>query len=122
MSPETRLPLLMPYSNGATLRFLVPAILRGSQKNVCRITRVSISADSVYYDDSDDSGTSSVIPIAYRPVSSIGSTDGESMDDDSGRTWSYLAIDQAHRQRICLSLRTLEDIRSALLGLWSRLT
>ncbi|XP_061506240.1 uncharacterized protein LOC133392078 [Anopheles gambiae] len=72
----------MPYSNGATLRFLVPAVLRGSQRSVCRLTRVSISSDSVYHDDSDDSGASSVIPIAYRPVSSPGSTDGESMDGD----------------------------------------
>lgn len=75
----------MPYSNGATLRFLVPAVLRGSQRSVCRLTRVSISSDSVYHDDSDDSGASSVIPIAYRPVSSPGSTDGESMDGDKQR-------------------------------------
>ncbi|XP_053667829.1 dentin sialophosphoprotein-like [Anopheles marshallii] len=91
---------VMPYSNGATLRFLIPAVLRGSQKNVCRITRVSISADSVYYDDSDDSGTSSVTPIAYRPVSSIDSTDGGSMDDDNQSASPIRAVMEADPVRV----------------------
>lgn len=58
----------MPYSNGATLRFLLPAPFRGNSQD-CNLTaaRHSQSSDSVYRDEADDV-LGSITPLAYRPM------------------------------------------------------
>ncbi|XP_062539207.1 uncharacterized protein LOC134207518 [Armigeres subalbatus] len=56
----------MPYSNGATLRFLLPIPFRNNYQD-CNLTRLSQSSDSVYHDEADDV-VGSIIPLAYRPM------------------------------------------------------
>ncbi|XP_065072904.1 uncharacterized protein LOC135697200 [Ochlerotatus camptorhynchus] len=59
----------MPYSNGATLRFLLPIPFRSNYQD-CNLTRLSQSSDSVYHDEAYDV-VGSIIPLAYRPMSAI---------------------------------------------------
>ncbi|XP_052563126.1 uncharacterized protein LOC120432193 [Culex pipiens pallens] len=72
----------MPYSNGATLRFLLPGPFRGNAQD-CNLARQSQSSDSVYRDEADDV-LGSITPLAYRPMTNgiMADEDGE---DDDGR-------------------------------------
>nr|XP_029708260.1 putative lysozyme-like protein [Aedes albopictus] len=80
----------MPYSNGATLRFLLPIPFRNNYQD-CNLTRLSQSSDSVYHDEADDV-VGSIIPLAYRPMSALGVGGGGSSSSGSSCSSSCSSI------------------------------
>lgn len=77
----------MPYSNGATLRFLLPAPFRGNAQD-CNLTighRHSQSSDSVYRDEADDV-LGSITPLAYRPMAGFMAENGATVGSCEGET------------------------------------